>query len=159
MVDASCCINLLNGGALTAVLGLSTRAFLIGPLVLSECAGDRPRFEELIENGILELSDEERISGKLYVAFLERYRLGAGETECLTIAKDCECAVASDDRAARRAIAKEIGKEKLTGSIGLLKEAVSSGSMTPLEAMACYEQMRAHGAFLPDIELQYFAGK
>ena len=155
-MDASTVINLVNGGALETVLASTTRTFLIGPIVLDECAGDRPRLEALVSEGVLQLVDEESIRATAYLQFLQKYRLGPGETECLTFAQGMDCAVCSDDSAARHAFTAEIGGDRLTGSIGLLREAVHSGLLTSVQASGHYEQMLTRGAFLPIIDHNFF---
>ena len=56
-----------------------------------------------------------------------------------------------DDRLARRAIIKELGIQKLTGSIGLLMNLVEIDVITKQEAQFAYENMIECGGFLPSL--------
>jgi len=48
-------------------------------------------------------------------------------------------------------IARVLGESRLTGSIGLLREAVKAGLLTQAEAFAAYRLMRERGGFLPAV--------
>jgi hypothetical protein len=62
-------------------------------------------------------------------------------------------------RKPRAAAEAEIGNGKIIGSIGILKELVIAGNISPAEAHNAYQQMLAKGAFLPRrITPDYFGG-
>jgi hypothetical protein len=50
-------------------------------------------------------------------------------------------------------ISDEIGRDRLTGTIGLVHFAVAEGLMTEEQARAAHSTMIARGAFLPEISL------
>lgn len=156
ILDASTAINLANGDVLDVVLRLDGLTFAIGPIVLKECGTHQATIGDQISKGLLGLASDEAIPASIFLQFLEKYELGDGETECLVIASLESCVVCCDDAAARRAVANELGRQSVSGSIGLLKEAVKQGALTPSQAVMAYEQMRVKGAFLPDLPSAYF---
>lgn len=139
------------------MLRLTSVNCIVGPIVLKECGPPlERRLREYMAAGTL----REVLAGEVplgpFTAMLERYRLGDGETECLTVALTIECLVATDDRAARRAVIQEFGESRLTGSLGLLRIGVRESLITSSDAMNFYQAMRRLGAFLPEIELSFF---
>jgi predicted nucleic acid-binding protein len=65
--------------------------------------------------------------------------------------------VCTDDRRARQVTEKWLGSGRLTGTLGLLKRCVSMGLLNAADAFAAYNQMVDMGAFLPEIEPEFFA--
>ena len=57
---------------------------------------------------------------------------------------------------ARRRATELLGADRVSGTLGLLKEAVAESLMTKTAAFAAYEQMRAAGGFLPQISIGFF---
>lgn len=143
------------------VLDLPGKRWFIGPLVLGECEQDGAIPAELqraIDHEKIVLLDDSDISGTIFLHFLQVYELGEGETECLAFGEISDFMVCCDDRKARRMIAQELGEHRVTGSLGLMKEAVKTGMLSVAEAMAAYSRMKAAGAFLPNIEPDFFHG-
>ena len=53
-------------------------------------------------------------------------------------------------------LAQELGEGRVTGSLGLMKDAVAIGRLSVAEVMAAYERMKAAGAFLPNVDQAFF---
>jgi predicted nucleic acid-binding protein len=155
ILDASALINLINGGVLGKVLNLPNRSFAVGPQVLGECATHREIIDPFLGQALRVLSDDE-LSASLFFSLLERYELGIGETECLTLADQYDGGVCTDDRKARNMCTSKIGSDRVLGSVRLLREAVSADLLSPEEAIQAYQTMKARGAFLPDVPSDYF---
>ena len=156
ILDASTLINLMNGDGLELVVHLEGFSFAIGPIVLSEC-GDEKQLARLLTEGRIAAIDGDSLPAASFLDLLGRFGLGHGETECLAIATSIPGAViCCDDGAARKAIATVLGPQGLSGSLGLLREAVRQQRATAGRAFAIYEQMRARGGFLPDIDQTFF---
>jgi predicted nucleic acid-binding protein len=62
----------------------------------------------------------------------------------------------TDDKKARTVAKSIVGADRVIGSIGLLKQAVTCGLLSPDEAYMAYKKMVAAGGFLPEIQLDYF---
>ena len=110
----------------------------------------------MIGVGSIEVLDDDDLPASLFFQLRNTYGLGPGETECLAFASIGSQVVCCDDRAARSMIATEIGKKRVTGSLGLLIQAVHFGVIELVEAFAKYEKMRLSGGFLPAWTLEQF---
>ena len=160
LFDASALINLVNGDKFAVVLSLPDREWFVGPLVVGECAPRNPISDILtaaILAGNVNLLDDSESSGGAFLNLLERFDLGNGETECLTFAAFSDFTVCCDDRKARSAMLAELGPDRVTGSLGLLKDAVKQELASVEEAYEAYIRMKGAGGFLPNIGQQFFA--
>jgi predicted nucleic acid-binding protein len=157
VVDACSWINLVNGnGALAVVLRLPGFEWHVGPLVRDEC-GDLAEVEAAVGEGNVNALDDSLIGVNAFTALRTKHRLGPGETECIAFAMALGFGVCTDDGRAREAAATELGKDRLIGSIGLLKRSVSAGLITAAGALDMYEHMVARGAYLPVCAVTDFA--
>lgn len=156
VLDASTLINLDNGDVLVKVLSLPHRTFQISPEVQRESRTVARSINGAVERGDLNWVDDTAIDAKEYEDALNVWKLGAGETECILAAKALGCSVACDDRAARKVIEREIGVLRMTGTVGLLRQAVATELVTAGEAFEAYQQMRRRGGFLPKQSLANF---
>lgn len=159
LFDASALINLIKGEAFELILALPEIEFLVGPLVLEECvSGDSvvDMLKKAIDSGNVGVLDDSQIGADLFFSLLERYRLGLGETECLTFAVNSEVVICSDDLKARQIAGRMIGDDRVTGSLGLLRDAVRASITTSLIAWDAYERMKQEGGFLPEISRSFF---
>jgi predicted nucleic acid-binding protein len=159
LFDASALIHLLNGNLLDVVLTLPEKTWFVGPIVLQECeqSGNVPQvLQQAIDNKSILVLDDSTISATSFLLFLQSYGLGEGETECLTFGSISDYIICCDDRRARQMIAKELGNDRLTGSLGLLKESVQKGILMVAEAIEGYNTMVVKGAFLPNIDQNFF---
>jgi predicted nucleic acid-binding protein len=157
ILDTCSIINLTNGKVFRLILRLSTYFFFVGPQTIGECEDTiRQTILECASAGELTILQDENISSAIFLELIDRYRLGDGETECLTFAKVFGYGICSDDRKARRVASDVIGADGVTGSLGLLKLAVDQELITPQRAFEAYQQMKFLGAFLPDIQRDFF---
>ena len=149
ILDASTLINLANGEVLGEVLKLPQRHFVVSSVVRAESKTIAAAIDDAVKAKRLGLVDDSLISVGAFKAARKRLQLDAGETECILAAVAMGCSIGCDDQAARKAIIKELGEARLTGSLGLLQKAVAVGLITRGEAFASYQLMRARGGFLP----------
>ncbi len=149
ILDASTLFNLANGETFGTILKLPQKRFMVSKVVRGESRTIADAIDEAVELGHLGLVDDSLISVKQFSEARHRLQLDAGETECILAAAAMGCSVACDDQAARKAIIRELGETRLTGSIGLLKIAVGARAITSTEAFKAYELMRSRGGFLP----------
>lgn len=153
MTDACSLINLHKGGVLDLVLKLEDHDFFVEGFVDEESGSFlQPYYEQ---GSLTKLSDE-RVSSSTFSAMLSRYDLGFGETECIVFAMMDNTCVCSDDLKARKAAKSELGDGRVIGTLFLLRECVRCGVLTSDAARGAYELMRSKGAFLPDLEDDYF---
>jgi predicted nucleic acid-binding protein len=155
----TCCINnLINGGAVDTVVATTHRRLCVEGLVHDEVIQNREQLEKLIASGAIgEIPGGEILASEVGKV-AEKYNIGLGEAECIAIGKKKNVAVASDDLRARRAAVEELGRSSVTGTLGLLREAVAKQGMTPEQAFAAYNLMVANGAYLPKVpNAQFFA--
>ena len=158
--DACSLINLVNGRVLDKVLTLPNTSWSIGNIVHEECTRiPFPELESEVSNGTIGLLDDSDIDAADFLDLLDLHKLGNGETECIAYASKFDYVVSTDDRKTRQVIERDLGKQKLTGSIGLLKRCVESDFLTAEEAKASYERMVVLGAFLPILDSDHFDNK
>lgn len=156
VLDASTLINLDNGDVLADILLLPGRTFQISPEVLRESRTVATEIRAAVDRGALGWVDDTAIDASDYENALFTWELGPGETECILAAKALGCSVACDDGAARRTIEREIGAQRMTGTVGLLRDAVRAGLLTQEKAFAAYQRMKRLGGFLPKLTLVDF---
>jgi predicted nucleic acid-binding protein len=154
--DASSVINLVNGGVFVTCLALTTRAFYIGALVRGECVGCRDSVDLAVDQQRLIPLDGADLPASLFLELAQKYRLGDGETECLAFASIRPFDICCDDGRARSAVTTEVGPERLTGSLGLLREAMTMNLLDQESAFASYERMKQLGGFLPVLAKEFF---
>jgi predicted nucleic acid-binding protein len=153
VIDACSLINLQKSGVFDIVLGLKTHEFYVGSFVKDECG---TFLQPYIERGLLRELSDERLSADAFSEVQTRYDLGFGETECITFALLEGMSVCSDDAKARKSAQTELGENRVTGTLFLLRDCVKNDALTAESAFVAYEQMRAKGAFLPDLQDGYF---
>lgn len=156
VLDASTLINLDNGEVLAETLSLPGMTFQISPEVLRESRTVAKAIKAAVDRGDLDWVDDTAIDAEEYEDALSVWELGPGETECILAARALGCSVACDDGAARRVIKREIGVVRMTGTVGLLRDTVTAGLLTPEEAFEAYQQMKRLGGFLPKLSLADF---
>ncbi|WP_439586108.1 hypothetical protein [Hydrogenophaga sp.] len=156
ILDASTLINLDNGHVLAEVLSLPDRTFQISPEVMRESRTVAKSIKAAVKRREIDWVDDTVIDAEEYANALAVWGLGPGETECILAAKTQGCSVACDDGAARKVIEREIGAARVTGSVGLLRDAVVAGLVTHEEAFDAYQQMKRLGGFLPNLSLADF---
>lgn len=156
VLDASTLINLANGGVFATIVSLPDLTFQVSEVVLRESQTVAKAIRAAVKRGDIAWVDDGQIDADEFEDALSDWGLGPGETECLLAAKALNCSVACDDGAARRMIEIELGTARLTGTVGLLRQAISAGVITPEAAFAAYQQMKRLGGFLPNLALSDF---
>jgi predicted nucleic acid-binding protein len=151
--DACSLINLTNGQVLSPVLQLEEH-YVVGPIVLSEV--DLAEVQGAVTEGRLSALDDSQLDADQFLALIEEHRLGDGESECLSAARQLGYMVCTDDGKARKVTTNLLGASRLTGSLGLLQRATSQGLLDASTADGAYRRMLATGAFLPRIPRGFF---
>jgi predicted nucleic acid-binding protein len=154
--DACCINNLINGKAVDAVAAANHRRFCVEGIIQDEVIQNREELERLIRSGLVQefLGDNVKASEVGDVA--AKHNIGLGEAECIAIGKKAGANVASDDSRARRAATNELGERRVTGTLGLLREAVARKTMTPSQAFESYRRMVEKGGYLPKVDDESF---
>lgn len=156
ILDASTLLNLANGEVLSKVLRLPSTSFQVSGVVRDESRTVAQAIDAAVASGRLALVDDRLISVSRFLRAKAEWQLDNGETECILAAVEIGCSVACDDKAARKVIVRVLGEDRLTGSIGLLREAAKAGLLTHTRAFAAYRLMRERGGFLPAIDKAEF---
>lgn len=156
VLDASTLINLANGQVLGVILSLPGSKFLMSNGVRGESKTIARAIDEAVASGLLALVDDSLIPAQLFAETKQRLNLDEGETECIIAADRMACGIACDDGAARLKAIKELGADRVIGSIGLLQMAQEAGTLAPHEALHAYREMVRHGGFLPALPDGYF---
>jgi predicted nucleic acid-binding protein len=154
VLDACTVINLLRGGVFDLCIERRPGPYFIGTYVLDELGPDRESILRHIRETGIEFVDGSDIPANLFLLLIQKYDLGDGETEAISIAVRYGYTVCTDDRAARAAAVAEMGN--VMGSLGILRELVHAGAIPASEAFAAYQLMVSGGAFLPDIDATFF---
>jgi predicted nucleic acid-binding protein len=151
--DACSLINLTNGQVLSHVLQLGDQ-YVVGPIVSGEVGLEE--IERALGDGQVFPLDDSQLNAEDFLALVEEHRLGDGESECILAARQFGYTVCTDDGKARELTTKLLGASRLTGSLGLLRRAVSKGILKIGEAYNAYQRMISAGAFLPRLPSDFF---
>lgn len=156
ILDASTLINLVNGGILSRAFRLPGVRFLVSGMVVDEAKTISEVVNEAVATGWLDLLDADMIAMSMFTKAKKEMNLGDGETESILAAELIPCHFACDDRAARKFAKIRLGLSRVTGSIGLLQQAVNASLLLPEDASAAHRMMIAHGGYLPNLDGNYF---
>ena len=160
LLDSSSVINLFNAGALVLLCRFEGHEFFVPPMVVGECHGDcASELLNLKNEGCINFLDDDTVDADHYLELLEQYQLGAGETECMAVAAADDFNVCCDDRKAREKTAILIGKDKVFGSLRLLRWMVESVIIDCGAAFSAFQTMKQEGGFLPDTPKSFFCGE
>ncbi len=158
LFDASSIINLINGKVIDKVFDVQGFSFSISPIVYDETYITDYQKQELdfyIGNNKLCFLDTD-VDLEMFLNYRDKLNLGAGEIECLLIAKtNPEYCISCDDKNARRKLKIELGETSITGSLFLLREMVRQGILVCEEAILSFLLMKKKGGFLPNINEEY----
>jgi predicted nucleic acid-binding protein len=149
--DASSLFNLHNGELFPVLVMLPRVDILFGPQVRQECRSIASSLDQLLLDGAAKLLDDDDLAFGRFAELAIRYELGPGETECLVFAESLGCTVCCDDGRARKMISREIGDDRLTGTIGLIQMACAHGILSDAQARSAHSLMIARGGFLPSL--------
>lgn len=156
VLDASTLINLANGEVFAKVVSMPGRSFQVSAVVLRESRTVARAIRAAVKRGDIAWVDDDAIDAEDFENALAEWGLGPGETECILAARVLGSWVACDDGAARVVIECEIGTARRTGTVGLLRDTVAAGLLTPEGAFAAYQQMKRLGGYLPHLTLADF---
>jgi predicted nucleic acid-binding protein len=156
IIDASTLLNLTNGDVLELALALPQDDFFVSAEVRKESKTIAALIDELNIVGLLHFVDDDAISVDELGSSMAAWELGAGECECILAAKLDGSTVACDDYKARIRIQTELGRDRLSGSIGILASLVVAGLLSSGNAFQSYLRMRDAGGFLPALAAEYF---
>jgi predicted nucleic acid-binding protein len=146
--DACVLINLQKADLLTVGADLPCAKFCMGSVVASELEDGTHTFVDWESRCVLIQPDVDAVT---LASAIKDLRLGAGETESLLLAERDGYCVLSDDRRARNVAREKLGRNRVVGSMRWLAHLVAANRITPMNAWAKYQGMRAAGAFLPDV--------
>jgi len=129
----------------------------MGPIVLGECdAALVGQLHDLKEGDVITFYEDDGFTAERFLQIQAERMLGAGETECITLAEHCGGKICCDDGKGRRIGAEILGESQVTGSIGLLKHLVCSGVCSVEDAFGAYSRMVDCGGFLPELHPEFF---
>lgn len=157
--DACSIINLLKADVLQKTLTIPDDNFYIGELLLHQellIEVQKIKVETFVVSNKIKIL-ESTFSLSEFNRIKSLYNLGVGESECIALCKKLHYSIATDDQAAREAAKKELGRERVIGSIGILYRLISHGISTIEEAYQSYLLMLKGGAFLPRLEIASFS--
>jgi predicted nucleic acid-binding protein len=155
--DACALFNLVHGEVFGVIVGMLDPPPCFGPQVRGECRSIASVLDQALRESRVELLDDGVLPASRFFELLEKYELGAGETECLAFASMQPLLVCSDDRRARNMAVQELGEGRVIGTLGLLIRATELSVLAPDAAIAAYELMRRLGGFLPDLPARTFS--
>ena len=158
VVDACTLINLINGQVLQEVPLLSSHNIYVSDNLLDQEILNQSQkifIEFLIsENKIILLEFDLLLSD--FTALKLKYDLGDGETESIALCKKHHFLIASDDFKARKCAIKELGEERIVGSLYFLRELVRQNFISCEDAKISFKAMKRKGGYLPKINDNYF---
>jgi predicted nucleic acid-binding protein len=157
VLDACAIINLVNGSVFDTVLNLRGYGFFVGSQASGEC-GEATSIvlQQAIQTERVTVINDDAVTASNFLALLQQYGLGDGETESLTFTQSLGYMICTDDKRARLVSAELLGNDRVIGSLGLLKRAVQQQLLTASEAFGAYQKMKTAGGFLPEIDLSFF---
>jgi len=158
MVDSSSLINVIKGNCVDQICQLKDMKYYIGNIVIRECSVDE--YEKRVINGLIKngklISANHNVPLKEFLKIKNNFKIGNGESESIALCNELGFSLLCDDRKARECGKKILGKEKVFGSLYLLKRCVDESMMECTQANNFYREMESKGGFLPDLEKTYF---
>ncbi len=160
VLDSSSIINMINGDYLDVVCAMPVHTLYIGKLIketeILETV-QKTILDGLIQKSVIQVIDTDMALSQI-VTLRNRFGLGLGETECIAICINKRgFYICSDDYKARKSAIKELGEEKVIGSLYLLRSLVLAGKISCLGALYAYKEMKMKGGFLPKaLDEDYF---
>lgn len=158
IVDACSWINIVRGGVLGNILSLEDHQFLVSPLVLHDELGEEGilNLQSSLDNSLINLIDDRHIPATAFSEILNGQKLGLGEIECIVAAQLFGFDVCSDDKSARRFAISTLGDKRVTGTLGLLKDAVLQEKISCQEAITANKKIITNGGFIPQVQDNFF---
>lgn len=142
VIDETVIINFIKVGRMDLLCELYSDRLYITSTIISDSPEN---IEDWIESGkIREAVFNYDISDIEILRKLPR-SLADGEISCIIYGRKTNCAIATDDKLARKAIMELCDPEKLTGTIGLLQDMIQDGLITRHYARELLEEMIEKG--------------
>ncbi|MXZ01096.1 hypothetical protein F4Y93_10775 [Candidatus Poribacteria bacterium] len=162
ILDASCLLNLYATGRFGEILVVSLYRFAVADYVLDEEAlftlvresfdGPLERapvdLRPFIEDGLVEVMSVE--STEEIATFVDlAIQIDDGEAITASLAAHRGCAVATDDRKARRVIAEQAPTVPLVSTLDLLSEWAEASQMSMSELKSVFAAMQTGASYVP----------
>jgi predicted nucleic acid-binding protein len=147
--DASVLINFCEADALGVVVRTVPPPRMVLRDVLEELESGtcRRQVEQAIERGDFEVAEVDASELGKWAEYT--LRLDPGESATLAVAASRSWSVAMDERAARRLAEKDVGRDRLTGTVGILRVAVDEDIVTIDEGNELLRRMIDAGYWSP----------
>lgn len=157
VIDACCLINLDNVGALQMAAQLQKCQLWVTPLVVeTEIPTCGAVVESLIRDGSINMVDENCISADVFADVAETGGLGDGETASIAACVCLSYGFCCDDKKARQLASDIITRERVIGSMRLLRWSVEEGLCNCGDAAALHRLMIKKGGFLPKVDERFY---
>ncbi|WP_061246446.1 hypothetical protein [Leptospira interrogans] len=148
VVDSCCLISWNRSAFFEKVIDSGLFQLQIGYFVLDELRKETWLIS-LINNGQINVIDLS-ISLEEVETFSKVKKLGSGESEAILIAKTALINFCSDDNRARKIATAIVGKNKVIGTLGIMKSLNEQGFINKTDLYLYYQNMKTTGSFLPD---------
>lgn len=158
VIDACAVINLVKGEIALKCLSLIVPPPSVTPAVQSECEQKdvtATSFRELLDASVVSTLGE-IITADAVIEFMEKYDLGAGESEGILVCIALRKHFWSDDRRARETAGTLISRAAVIGTAGVLRDLVAGDELPQNEVVSAYKLMRSRGGFLPKFPDEFF---
>lgn len=128
--DATVLINFCEANALALVVRTVPPPRMVLRDVLEELQSEtcRRQVEDAIARGEFTVAEVDAAELETWAEYT--LRLDPGESATLAVAAGRGWSVAMDERAARRLAEKDVGRDRLTGTVGILRAAVDDDAIT-----------------------------
>jgi hypothetical protein len=120
-----------------------------GPLVVADLL-------HLHQEGYLNFVPDEEIDAERFLALVAAHDIGDGELECIVVCSETDRSFCTDDGPARALAKEKLGSDRVLGGLRLLRWCVEDGLDNCDNVFQKYLQMKILGAFLPEIEQEFF---
>lgn len=157
VTDTCSLINLCNANALSIACKLQEHQIFVSSGVLGECRlQTAAEIVMLKAAGTLEFINDDDVPAARVLDLLATQRLGAGETEAIAACEALGFSLCSDDGPARKLGIRILGKQRVVGSIRILRWCVEEKIISCDAAFDFFDTMIACGGFLPPTEHSFF---
>ncbi len=159
MLDACCILNLAASGQFDRILKVENWTFVVGERAANEAQwirqeGSDERLQvdlgSLIESGLLKpkrLESDDELA--LFIQLSSNRLMNDGEAEAVSIAVNRGCAVATDDRKARRIIVDWLPDVMLLSTASMLHQWQQHGGIGDTEMGATLRRIEYCASFIP----------
>lgn len=154
IIDACALLNLLRCQSAQYLLGNIKLSMTVQGLVEDEILDQSDDVDELVRCRLLTRYSGAKILARDVGEIAGKYRIGLGEAECIAIAVREKFGFVSDDRRARIVGSNILGRENVTGTIGILCRCIDSGFIDIEQASALLALAQQSGGYLPNFDFE-----